>query len=88
MSGKTAESIMATGTITTCTGWVFMSTSMESHMRDSTKMTKKLDMAFTFGQMAESMKDGGTMGDSMVLESIRIQRNRRLSTAYGNMEKE
>lgn len=83
--GMTAESTMARGLTMTCTAMVFTFTQMVCVMTDSISLIKKKVMEFMSGQMAVSMKDGGTRENSMELEHIPTHRNSQLSMDCGRM---
>ena len=76
-SGKMEESTTEIGTIMICTVWESTFIPMELPTKDNTKRTRKLDMVSISGLMEGSMKVGGTMVNSMDLESTRIQAKER-----------
>ena len=76
-NGKTVESTMEVGKIMTWMAWVFIFIRMESLMKASTKMTRKQVMASISGQMAENMKDGGTMESNTDWAFTKILRSKR-----------
>jgi hypothetical protein len=76
-NGKMEENTMETGIITTCTVWVYISIPMELPMKDNTKRTKRLDMAFISGLMEENTKAGGIMVNNTVLEFTKTQAKER-----------
>lgn len=77
ISGKTDENTMVIGKKTTCMDLAYTFIQMDSLMKVCIEMIRKLATASTFGLMVESMKDGGSEVNSMVLEFSRIPRERR-----------
>jgi hypothetical protein len=86
--GKMAENFMANGKITTWKALESIIGAMEEDLKVSTITIKNGDMAFTFGQTGEDMKDGGTKVNSMDLVPIWIQVKVKLNMVCGKMEKE
>jgi hypothetical protein len=88
INGKMDESIMETGTTMICMAWASIFTLMESPTKDSTKKTRKLDMAFISGLTEGSTRGGGIMASNMVLESTKTPAKAKLNMVCGNTERE
>lgn len=76
-SGKMEESTLGTGIITICMVWVSTSIQIMLPTKVNLKRIRRQVMGYTFGMMEGSMKVGGTMENSMVLEYTKIQAKAR-----------
>ena len=66
MSGKTEEFMKGIGTITKCTGRVFLCGLMVENTTDSTIMTKKRDSGFSCLRMDGDTRGSGKTASNMV----------------------
>ena len=82
--GKMAKSIMVNGLKTTCQVMDSMSTQTKLHMKDSLRMTRRLDSESTDGPMAGYILAGGITVDSMAMASIQEKRKYK-NMVSGNM---
>ena len=81
------DSIKANGVTIIWKASVFIHGKMVESMRVSIKMIRNMDMAFTYGLINESMKDGGIEENSMDWVSILCPMKSQ-SMVYGKMGKE
>jgi hypothetical protein len=71
--GKMVESVMASGSTTTCPDTEFSSIRMECVTRVNSYSIKKKDLVFTNGPMEESMRAGGIKASSTESAPTSIQ---------------
>lgn len=86
-SGWTEDATKETGLTIIWMEWACIAGLMGEGTKGSTKMTKNMALACTFGQMAVNILDGGTKASNMVWAFIILDRGKRPNLGCGKMER-